>query len=132
MAAAGLGITVSQERELRDALEKAQARAKKLEQLIAEESEDREALAVELREVREALDDARQKLVPLPGESRELVRLHAQVNAQQLQLSNLQLERDRLLKQLAMLTQKPNEKQRADQLAELIRLREELAAREEP
>ena len=132
MAAAGLGITVSQERELRDALEKAQARAKKLEQLIAEESEDREALAVKLREVREALDDARQKLVPLPGESRELVRLHAQVNAQQLQLSNLQLERDRLLKQLAMLTQKPNEKQRADQLAELIRLREELAAREEP
>ena len=123
---------MSQERELRDALEKAQARAKKLEQLIAEESEDREALAVELREVREALDDARQKLVPLPGESRELVRLHAQVNAQQLQLSNLQLERDRLLKQLAMLTQKPNEKQRADQLAELIRLREELAAREEP
>ena len=113
---------MSDDRELRDALEKAQSRTKTLERLLAEESEDREALTLELLTLREELEEAERKLLPAPGESRELVRLHAQLNAQQLQVTNLTLERDRLLEKVAQLTRKPSE-----QLAELIRLRARLA-----
>lgn len=93
---------MSDDRSLRDALEKAQARTRQLEQ----ESEDREALRAELVEVRQALDDALRRLLPAPGESRELVRLHAQVHAQQLQLNNLVTERDKLLARVAELAAK--------------------------
>lgn len=118
---------MSEERALRDALERAQARTKTLERLLAEESEDREALADELLALRQALDDAEQKLLPVPGEARALVRLNAQVHAQQLQLSNLVLERDKLAEKLAYLSQKPTERARLEQRAELIRLRERVA-----
>ena len=124
------GLPVSDERQLRDALEKSQARTKHLEQLLSEESEDREALTEQLMELREALAQAEQKLFPPPGEARELVRLHAQLNAQQLHLTNLQAERDRLLKQLAILTEKPGELERLTQTEELLRLRNRVAALE--
>ncbi|MDP1827893.1 MAG: hypothetical protein Q8L48_31760 [Archangium sp.] len=94
---------MSDDRTLRDALEKAQARTRKLEQLLSEESEDRELLQAELLEVRQELEAAMQKLIPPPGESRELVRLHAQVHAQQLQLNNLATERDKLRARVAEL-----------------------------
>lgn len=94
---------MSDDRSLRDALEKAQARVRQLEQLLAEESEDREALQDELLQMRQELDAALQKLMPPPGESRELVRLNAQVHAQQLQLNNLVTERDKLRARVAEL-----------------------------
>ncbi len=97
---------MSDDRQLRDALEKAQGRIKTLERLLAEESEDREALADDFLVLRQALDDAEQKLLPAPGEQRELVRLHAQLQAQKLQLTNLTAERDKLQQQLAQLTKK--------------------------
>ena len=97
---------MSDDRTLRDALEHSQARTKTLERLLAEESEDRQALTDEILTLREALEEAEGKLLPAPGESRELVRLHAQLNAQQLQLTNLTLERDHLLERLILLTKK--------------------------
>lgn len=95
---------MSDDRSLRDALERAQGRIKTLERLLAEESEDREALADDFLVLQQALDDAEQRLLPPPGEQRELVRLHAQVQAQKLQLTNLTAERDKLQQQLAQLT----------------------------
>jgi ribosomal protein S20 len=119
-------LTVSEERELRDALEKSQARTKELEQLLSEESEDRELLLERLQEVRAALAEAERKQLLPPGEERELVRLHAQLNAQQLQLTNLQAERDKLVKQVAILTEKPSELERLSLMEELLRLRSRL------
>ena len=98
------------ERLLREALEQAQARVKALERLLAEEAEDREALGDEVLTLRQALDDAEQKLVgtpPPPGLSRELVRLQAQVHALQLQLTNSNAEREKLLARIAELEKKP-------------------------
>lgn len=88
---------MTDDRAIRDALERAQARIKTLERLLAEECEDREALSDDLLSLRQALDDAEQRLSPAPpGEMRELVRLHAQVHALQLALSNVTTERDKL------------------------------------
>ncbi len=89
---------MSDERALRDALELAHAKAKKLERLLEEEAKDREAL-------RRALDEAQRKLFPKPGEMSELLHLKAQLQAQQLQLSSLTAERDRLLEELVELRQ---------------------------
>jgi len=99
----------SDERQLRAALEQAQGRVKALERLLAEESEDREALGDEVLTLRQALDDAEQRLLGLPqppGVSREFVRLQAQVHAQQLQLTNLKAEREKLLARVAELEKK--------------------------
>lgn len=97
---------MSDDRELRDALEKSQARVKLLERLVAEESEDRQALAHEMAALQEALADAERRLLSPPGEKRELVRLNAQVHAQQLQFTNLMTERDKLLQRVAELEKK--------------------------
>ena len=97
---------MSEDRLLRDALEEAQARAQTLKA-------QRDVLEEELLLVREKLPLA------APGENRELVRLHAQVHAQQLQLTNLQAERDRLLAQLAELHEEAQrEGRRAETSAE--------------
>jgi predicted RNase H-like nuclease (RuvC/YqgF family) len=80
---------MSDDRELRDALERAQARTRLLERLLAEECEDREALADQMLALRQALDDAEQRVLPAPGEMREVVRLKAQLHAQQLTISHL-------------------------------------------
>ena len=66
-------------------------------------------MASDERLLREALDDAAQRLLgtpPPPGLSRELVRLQAQVHAQQLQLANLKAERDKLLSRVVELEKK--------------------------
>ena len=94
---------MSEERTLRDALERAQARTAQLERLLAEESEDRQTLSGELIALRQALEDAERKLLRGPGEMRELVRLNAQLHAQQLHISNLIFERDRLMEKVAAL-----------------------------
>lgn len=97
---------MSEDRELRDALERSQARVKQLERLLAEESEDRETLVLEIAALEEALADAERRLLPPPGEKRELVRLNAQVHALQLQIANLMMERDKLLVRVAELEKK--------------------------
>jgi hypothetical protein len=115
---------VSDERALRDALELAHAKSKKLERLLEEEAKDREAL-------RRALDEAQRKLFPKPGEMSELLHLKAKLQAQQLQLASLTAERDRLQARITLLEQKPGERERSLILEELIELRQLLAQYEE-
>lgn len=113
---------MTDDRALRDALEVAQARAMELEDRL-------DAAEDELVTVRAELEEMA-KPMPAPGESREVVRLRAQVHAMQLQLGNVQAERDGLVKQLALLTIKPEARERLEQLAELTRLRNRVAALE--
>ena len=121
---------MSDDRALRDALEQAQARAKELETQLAFEMAEREALEEDLQAVRDALVEAERVPLPAPGSTHELLRLKAQVHAQQLQLSQLQAERDRLSQELAVLAQKPGARERLEQAAELTRLRNRVAALE--
>jgi nucleotide-binding universal stress UspA family protein len=121
---------MSDDRALRDALEQAQAWAKSLADQLADERAERESLEDELLTVREALEQAEKVPLPPPGSNHELLRLKAQVHAQQLQLTQLQAERDRLSQELAVLAQKPGARERLQQFEELNRLRNRVAALE--
>ncbi len=79
---------------------------RQLERLLGEESEDRESWAQEVLALEDALADAERRLLAPPGDQRELVRLNAQVHAQQLQVTNLMAERDKLLLRVAELEKK--------------------------
>jgi predicted nucleic acid-binding Zn-ribbon protein len=87
---------VTDDRALRDALEQAQDRTKTLERQLGDALKVHDALQAELTTLRAALADAARPM-PHPGESKELVRLHAQVNALQFELSHLRQEREKLL-----------------------------------
>lgn len=90
-------------RALRDALEAAQGRAAALEAEVQGLLEDLDAALAErdewaqrADELEQELDQARRRPAPPAGESRELVRLRAQVHALQLALTTLTRERDAL------------------------------------